>query len=294
MVAEIDRLLGENGARPPRPLEVTAAVTADDAGGLRVHLEIAAEGGARTRDLQAASCDALADAAAVIVALTIDPAAVAAAPPAPSPVPAPPAPSPAPAPPDPAPLPVPAGPAPAAPPSPRVVPRFHLEAWALADAGSLPGVSFAAGGVAALGLGAFRVELGAGAFPARAQVVARPAASGAAAGGDVSLIAGSAGLCYDVLPSVRFDLAPCAAFEIGRMHASGFGVSNPGAGDALWTAARAGARFAYWPVSRAAVVVRVEGVVPMTRPGFVLENLGSVYRPGPVAGRLGGGVEVRF
>lgn len=285
VVAEVDRLLGAHGARPARPLEVKAEVIAGDAGALRVHLEIEGDAGPRTRDLSAASCDALADAAALILAMTIDPAAVTAAPPPVRPLPAPPPPTPLPPPPPPPPLPAPA---------PSLRPRFHLAAWARADLGSLPGVSFAAGGTAALGLGALRVELGAGAAPARTQAASRPAASGATAGGEISLIAGSAGLCYGVLPEGRLELSPCAAIELGRLHAAGFGVTTPGEGNVLWSAARLGARFAWWPMSRAAIVLRAEAAVPFARPTFVLEGLGTVHRPGPVAGRLGGELEMRF
>jgi hypothetical protein len=281
VIAEVDRLLGEHGARPPRPLEVTAEVSAGDAGALRVHLEIEGDPGRRTRDLSAASCDALADAAALILAMTIDPAAVTAAPPPPPPPPSPAPPPPSPPPPPPA-------------PAPSLRPRFHLAAWARADLGSLPGVSFAAGGTAALALGALRVELGAGAAPARTQLATHPAASGATAGGEISLIAGSAGLCYGVLPEGRLELSPCAAVELGRLHATGFGVTTPGEGNALWSAARLGARLAFWPMSRAAVVLRAEAAVPFARPAFVLEGLGTVHRPGPVAGRLGGELEWRF
>jgi hypothetical protein len=294
-VAEVERLLGASGARPPAPLAVSATVTPDPAGGLRAHLEAESPDGPRTKELQAASCEALADATAIILALMIDPTALA-APVAPSPpLPAPPAaPVPVP-PPPPVPLPAPAprsspvtAPA-AAVPTSAVRPRFHLVAWALADTGTLPGVTFAAGGTAALSLGAVRLELGAGAFPGRSAVLAQRTT----AGGDVSLVAGTAGLCYSVLASGRFELSPCLALEVGRLHATGFGVSNPGEGSALWSALEPGARLAWSPLARLAVVLRAGASVPFTRPRFVLAGL-AVHRPGPVAGRAGGGVEVTF
>ncbi|MFT3776626.1 MAG: hypothetical protein QM820_65640 [Minicystis sp.] len=290
VIAEVDRLLGDTGARPPSPLTVSAVVSDDPAGGLRVQLEAAGAGGTRVRELHAASCEALADATALILALMIDPAAVAAAPPAPpAPEPtSPPASKPASSPgPEPT---SPPAPRPTSPPAPSLRPRFHLLAWALADAGTLPGVAFAAGGAAALSLGALRFELSAGAWPSRSAVIAaRPTA-----GGDVSLVAGSAGACYGLLAPGPFDLAPCLAMEIGRLHASGFGVTTPGEGNALWAAAKGGARFAWSPASRVAIVLRLEAAVPFVRRAFVVENLGEVHRPGPVSGRAGGGVEISF
>lgn len=294
VTAEVDRLLGDAGARPPTPLEVRAAVTEDAAGGFRVRVETDREGATRVRELRAQSCEALADATAVILALMIDPAAVAAAPPAPSP------PASAPAPPivgapsnsRPEPVLPPPGrlsPPPTPPPRPTEV-RFHLATWALADAGSLPGVSFAAGGAAGLSIGAVRIELGAGAWPARAApIAARPTA-----GGDVSLIAGSAGACYDFLDRDGFSLGPCAAVELGRLHAAGYGVTTPGDGSALWSAGKAGAWLAWAPARRFAISLKLDAVVPFARPSFVLENVGPVHRAGAVVGRAGGGVEVRF
>ena len=284
---EVERLLASVATRPPRPLVVDAVVEAEPEGSLRVRLELAGDGGPRVRELRAASCVALADAAALIIAMTIDPDAVAATqPPAPPPSPPVPVPVPVPALLPPPPLPA-AAPVPAPPPS---RPRFHLLAWAQADVGTLPGASFAAGGAAAVSFGALRVELGLGASPARAAVIPqRPSA-----GGDVSLIAGSAGACFGVLAPGPIELAPCAALEIGRLHAAGFGVSAPDQGSALWTAARAGGRLGWWPWPSFGIVIRAEAAVPFARPRFVLDNLGAVHRPGPVSGRLGGGLEARF
>lgn len=277
VVAEVDRLLGGAGARPPKPLDVIATVTADASAGLNVHIETAGEGGTRVRELHAASCDALADATALILALMIDPAAVTSAPPPPAPPPPPPRPAP---------------PAPPAPPPPsRHQPRFHVVAWVLADGGSLPGVSFAAEGGVAVSLGAVRLEGGAAVFPVRAAVIPeRPTT-----GGDISLITGSVGACYGVVRGA-FEVGPCAAIELGRLHASGFGMTKPGEGNALWSAARPGVRLAWWPVARFGLALRADAAIPFERPNFVLKNVGTVpvFRSGPAAGRLGVGAEVRF
>jgi hypothetical protein len=298
VTAEVDRLLGASGARPPKALDVSARVTEDPAGGFRVHLETPGEGGSREREIKGVSCAAIADATALIIALMIDPAAVAAAPPAlpPSP-PSPPLPSPPPSPappPLPSPSPPPSAPRPSPPPAANGIrPSFRLLAWAGADLGTLSSVAFAAGGAAVMVVGPVRIELGAGAWPARTVVVpARPST-----GGDVSLVTGSAGACYDVLavtPRRPFELGPCGGFEVGRLHAVGVGVSTLGEGNALWSAARFGGLFAWAPIQWLALELRVEAAFPFARPTFVLENDGDVFRPPVAVGRAEGGVEVRF
>ena len=75
--AEVDRLLGPSGARPAQPINATATVSGDELRGFRVHLETTAGGPTRVRELKGASCAALADATALILALMIDPGAVA-------------------------------------------------------------------------------------------------------------------------------------------------------------------------------------------------------------------------
>jgi hypothetical protein len=264
--AEVDRLLGPEGARPPRPIEVTASVVHDDV--WRVHLETPGQGATRVRELRGASCAALADATALILALMIDPAVASRpAPPAPS-APPPPAPPPPPtisAPPPPPPAPV-TAPVPAAPaPPPPVRTSFRLAGWAGADVGSLPGISAGFGFSAAFLYGPQRFEIGAAYRPPVAGTVALHASTG----GDVELITGSIGACRNLV-TAPVEIGPCAAFELGRLHAEGFGVTSPGSGSALWAAA------------------------PLVRPRFVLQNVGSVHQPSPASGRASAGIEILF
>jgi len=78
--AEVDRLLGPTAARLPAPIAVSAEVARDDRGAWHVHLETPGEGTPRVREIHGASCAAIADATALILALRIDPAAALAAP----------------------------------------------------------------------------------------------------------------------------------------------------------------------------------------------------------------------
>lgn len=162
--------------------------------------------------------------------------------------------------------------------------------WTSADAGSLPGISFAFGGRAAAVIGAFRFELGAGVWLDRRTSVAQMPS----AGGDVGLVAGSAGACWNVLRPGKLEVGPCLSFELGRLHAEGFGATTQGSGSALWSALQGGGLLAWAPVSWIAGVVRLDAAVPFARPTFVIEGLAPVFRSAPVVGRGTLGVEVRF
>ena len=169
-------------------------------------------------------------------------------------------------------------------------PSFRVLAWTLADAGSLPGISVAVGGKAVTVIEAFRFELGGGVWLDRTATLASPPGAGA----HVGLATGSAGGCWSFLGPGRFELGPCVAFELGRLHAEGFGVTSQGSGSALWSALQGGGLFAWSAVSRLAVVARLDAAVPFARPTFVLEGLGAAFRTSPVVGRATLGLEVRF
>jgi hypothetical protein len=309
---EIDRLLGEESPRPAVPLDVSATVTAGADGDFKVRLETHGEGGVRVREIRGESCNAVADATALSIALVIDPDAVARAKPAPPPdAPAPPPPSPpppvVPAPPPPSPPPrlvPPPAPAPPLPAPPAPIgaapadaaqgrarrPTFALQAWGAADAGSLPGISFAVGGEAAVLVGDFRVELGGGVWVDRPATLAQMPS----AGGNIGLAVGSAGACWLPLRGPRIQVGPCLGLEVGRLHAEGFGVTSEGSGSSLWSALRGGGLLAWSPLSWLAALIRLDAAVPFARPTFSLTGLGAVYRSSPVVGRATTGVEVRF
>ncbi|MFO0762547.1 MAG: hypothetical protein U0359_39270 [Byssovorax sp.] len=296
--AEVDRLLGPKGARPAAPIQAEASVVADDRGGYRVHLETRSSGPTRVREIKGSSCKALADATALILAMMIDPsAALASAPPSASasapPPPAPPPSASASAPPAPPPsasasTPPPPPSAPPAPP-PRPIPSIEPRAprapltlgfsgQAVIDAGSLPGVSPGLSLGAAVGYRFLRGEIGALFLPARDQT----AATKASAGATVDLLAGTLTGCF--WPTVwKLQLGPCAGLELGRIRARAFGVTSPGEGTALWSAFRAGGGLAWSPIAPLFLGLRLEMAVPLQRPGFVIGNVGTVYRPSPVA-----------
>ncbi|HEY4122410.1 MAG TPA: hypothetical protein VGM56_31305, partial [Byssovorax sp.] len=244
------------------------------------------------------------DAAALVIALVIDPTVVPKEKPAESAPPAAPPPAavaPA-APPTVAPTPEPPPPRPAIA-RPRVAEvrrpllgSVRIDALLAADVGSLPGAGAGLSVEAALALRWLRLEVGFVDLPSRTALV-----SDGSAGGTVALWAATASACA-AIPASRFELGPCLGAEVGRIHASGFGVTDPSAGASLWSGAKAGALASWFPftASRAAstlgFTLRLDALAPFTRPTFVLENVGSgaVHQPSAVIGRLGVGVEARL
>ena len=310
--AEVDRLLGPSSARPPAPIPVTAEVTRDDQGAWRVHLETPGEGAPRVREVHGATCSAIADATATILALMIDPAATLAGPSAKgsavgadrspvdgarSPVGADRSPVEA----DRSPVgadrsPVGADRSPVVPDRSPVVPdrsppppSFRVAAWAGLDTASLSRLSVGFGLQGAFVLGAQRFEVGVAFRPVRAvTVAARPTT-----GGDVDLLTGAAGTCRS-WRWAALEFGPCLGFELGRLHAAGFGVTSPGEGSSLWAAVEGEGLLGYRITSRIGLGLRLGAVVPLLRPRFVLANVGPVYQPPGAAARGAVGVEVAF
>ncbi len=258
------------------------------------------------RDFSGPTCLAVANAAALIVALTFDPEALArrteTVPPPPVP-PVPPAPRAPPAAvlPEPAvpPAPPPPLPAPLLVPPPRAAivasvvdharPGFAVGVLGAASAGALPGVGGGVGGRAGVLAGGFRAEVSATYWlPRTATLAGRPTA-----GGDFHLVAGDGSACYAVLRA-PVELAPCAGLEVGKMTGTGFGVRSNGSGSALWIAPLAGAAAGLPIGQRFAARLDLAVLVPALRPPFVLASAGTVYTAGAVAGRATIGLELRF
>jgi hypothetical protein len=139
-------------------------------------------------------------------------------------------------------------------------------------------------------VGGFRLELGGGVWTdRRSTVMQQPSV-----GGNVGLAAATAGTCRSLLRPGKLELGPCIAFELGRLHAEGFGATTQGSGSALWAAWQAGGQLAWAPVPWVAGVVRLDAAVPLARPTFVIDGLSPVFRSSPVVGRATSGIEVRF
>lgn len=328
VVERIERLLGGPPAATDRRLDAEGAVE-ELPRGFRLDLRVASGDAESARVLQSVSCESLADAAALVIALAFDPDAVTAqeirraeadaASPAPppsgsaQPYTEPPAPASAGGPiadthGDAAPvstaalirIPV---PIPARPPSPPAPPpresRLSFGAFAAVegDAGSLPSVAPGVRAGLSFGVGALRIEPSFEAWPSsRTALADRPSA-----GAELRLLAFALDACRRLLPwdggAAAAEAFGCLGFEIGELRGEGFGVSSPSSGGALWAAPRAGLR-AELPLARwAAITLDVGVAVPLDRKRFVLDLSGgraAVHEPSPVSGRAGLGLAFRF
>jgi hypothetical protein len=289
VVAEIERLLG-------RPLDAPASKRFDahaeitpEVSGFSLRVTAEGDGATRERALRADTCEELADAAALIIAMAVDPAAVAARSHA-----------------DPEP---PAAPPPATPRAIATPPAAVVASSTRPGSSSRPGAERSVRGVT----GAF-VTLETSALPAVAPgfglslgLLAEPLRvelSGAyflsqradlgetGAGGDIALAIGGAHVCLSLL--VRpVDLGPCLGLEAGALLGSGFGVSGARSDLSPWLAPQAGLRVAFAFTSHLGAGLRAGALVPLLRERFLLGDL-ELYRPPPVTARVELGIEVRW
>ncbi len=296
--AEIERVLGG----PPDPatqphLRAQARVSGGRGGDFHVHLITDLGGVIGERDLHGGTCAAVANAAALIVALTFDPAALARrTTPAPAPLPPPSSPA-TPAAPVPSPILPPPLPAGLPPPPPSTVaerapsrrPGFAVGLLGAASIGALPGVGAGVGGLLGIRAGRFRADVSASYWPDKTTAIA----SQPTVGGRFRLVAGDASACYAVLRA-PVELAPCLGLEVGSMAGAGVEVRSSGSGSALWIAPLAAAMAALPVGQRFAARFDLGMLGPVERPPFVLSGERTVYTAGPIAGRATLGIEVRF
>lgn len=271
---------------------------------------------AAERRLDATSCEALADATAVILALALVPSQPDESPPigapgsaqGPGEVAGPPSPSTAAAAAaDPgaapvaasAPTPTPiaaAAPAGAAPDAvDRAAPSREPYAHALAA-----GASLATDGTTLPGP-ALGVRASVGWTPSRARLELAGAAYAdqskttgiSAAGATFTLLVAGARGCWAIVRDA-VELSPCAGADVQIVKAHGYGASANYDASAAWLSATGGALVRV-PVTRwLALRGDVDAVVPLSRPTFVVEGDGAVHRPKALGVRAGIGAELLF
>ncbi|WP_437895781.1 hypothetical protein [Sorangium sp. So ce124] len=315
VLAEIEQRLGRSSAANGEPpLKARAVVSRNERGSWDLRLTTTLGETTRSRELHGETCAELADAAALIIALAIDPDAasrgtptaapdtaaapgdssgadpdagadpgagvapeVDASPDAPTAAEAPAA-SPPPG----------ASAAPAQRPSRPLELRGALRVSGVLDTASLPAVAPGAGIAAGVLIGAVRVELSGTYFGAQQAFVERPTM-----GGDVQLTTGGLRLCY-AMRYRSIELGPCAGIEVGVMSAASFGAASPGSNRALWVAPHPGALATFTLSDRLRVPLTIDVPFPVTRDRFVLVGIGAVHRSAAATLRASLGVEVRF
>lgn len=308
--AEVERLLGgKPSASTGRRLVARALVVRNENGSwtLTMRTAIAAEEADGERLLHAPSCGELGGAAALIVALGFDPAAVAAqaeltrgqpqnaaqiaeiVPPKAHN----------------AALGQSAVKPPVVPVSPRALPeasspplraenparvRFGLGLGAGGDIGTFSGPAYSLHLSGRLRYRKLELVASGTYFPPhRTPLPDRPTA-----GGTFSLMTGGLSACGVLLSFRAMGLGACGGAELGQMRAEGYGVREPGKGSALWLAPRAGAALSTALTAALGLRLDVGVAVPIARSRFVLERIGVVHEPGAIAGRADVSVEYHF
>jgi hypothetical protein len=280
--AEIEGLLGQTlDARRDQKLRITGDVRGDARSGFNVALRVTSARGAQRRELSNPDCHKLSEAAALVVALAIDPklvvpppAAPAAAPPtivAPASSSAPPPSTPSPSTPlrD-------ETPAPSAKPGAPSAWRLSALALGLASGGALPGVAFGAGARLTAGMGRFGlVAHGAYFFP-KVEPVQGTSSSG------IRLDLGRAGVGFCGVPLTgNPSLMACLGPVFGDMSGEGTKLENASTEHDLWTAVLAELTLTHLTSFGLTTFVGLEGGPVVDAPRFGITENGSpveVYR----------------
>ncbi len=297
VLAAVERLLGASPrAESPEALEAFASVTRTASGGWHLLLSVKHGEQSLARKLDAASCPELVDAAALILALALDPDLLSRARPEKEPdvprqepVSLPPAPERAPAP-----------TAAVASPRSRVAPRSAsaaperertvplLELGPLLAVGAIPSPAFGVSVSGGFEFGRWRALVSGSFFPSVRKNIAESNASAA-----FELRTLTAVVCWLLPASPSWGIGPCATTEFGSIAARGEGVDFPEGETKRWGASGAGgvARFK----SRRAFEVGLQTVVavPWGRPTFRVAQV-EAYRPAALIVELRAFAGVRF
>ena len=293
VLSRTERLLGNASSTPP--LEASGQIVERDGAWV---LELSTQLGETRgfRRMHAAKCSDLAEPAAIVVALAIDPDVLAKDAPRPAVAALPhaePAPEPAPAA-TPAAIPVQRAdtrvdmPARVEPSERRSRSLFHgrVGAGGALDTSTLPEPAF--GGVLALagGLGRAELEARGTLYGSQTERVRGDA------GGELDLFALALTGCFRVLDAGSLSL--CAGAEAARLGGKGVGVSDPSSGTVWLYSGLLGARAAHPRAGPVRGFVRLDAAALANQPRFFLENVGPVHQPPRFGARLALGAELPF
>jgi hypothetical protein len=275
VLAEVARLLG--GTIPsPRGGAVAARAQVEHGQGWSVAITTRHAGQTGRRAIETGSCQEVADATALIIALMVDPDAVAAHAQDPK-------------------LDQPPSTAVATPPKPTTKARaigllagIHTQA----SLGTLPGLDVGVGAGLALTGQRWRMELR-GTYGLRRDQVAHASAP-AGADGQFSFVGGALTGCFN-LGQDAVDFGPCADAEWGVVSAKGVGVSVGFPARTTWVALGAGGYVAVAIGPHVNIPLHIDILAPLLRPEYVFKDVeGRVYQAPPVGARIHTGIAWRF
>jgi hypothetical protein len=294
VVAHVEELVGKR--RPSQhPLQARGRLTTSSAGPrYRLELFIGADERS-TRTMNGDDCARLADAAALILALDIDPEALTrGAEPEPSPPVAvtPPAPEPTP----PAKLAVLApGPRPA--PVAPLAPHVHRNAVdavlggrAVLDTGSLPRTTLGLGAAAEITRGSLALDVSVVGYKSQFTVDGPRNGVG---GAYVALVAFAAHGCWGGAGRA-VDWRGCVGGELGRESTRGVSIARPESSASLWSAVSLMLRARVWPDRAVSPALGLALVHPVTAPKVGIQGFGTVFEPPALLVRFFLGIEAHF
>ncbi len=274
-----ERVLAERSG-PVRPLSARLLIQRSPGGVFQLSLATEQQGDVGRRELRGSSCEAVVQAAAVVLVWLMDPetsgeSTTLAAPIAPvaSVKPRPPAPDGA--------------------PSPATLRAqtwpfvWQLRAGGAFSAGLLPLPGWAVGGALGLRVGRWDLLAEAEHSPAERIAVDRPGAP-TERGASLALSSLGVAACFNLSSWRPLSVAPCAGVELEYLRGRGFGVSQPASGGHAWAAATLGVETRV-PLSEAWFVsAQGTGVLSSEVPRFVLgSGIGQVYQVPRISPRLG-------
>jgi len=269
---QIARLLG-GGIRVPEGGDIRARAVVEHGQTWSLEIETELAGRPGRRSIEAGSCQDLADATSLIVALMIDPDAVNAH--AMRPLPAvPPADS----------RPIPA--------KPRRSVEYLVGVHAAASEGTLPSFDVGVGGGIGLAGRRWRVELR-GTYGLRRDQTAEASAPPGASG-QFNLAAAALAACFNFRwGGVAF--GPCADAELGLVSAKGVNVSESFSTHTLWSSLGAGVYAAIPLAPHLSLPLHLDILAPLRRTEYMVKDVpGRVFQAPAVGGRLTAGIELHF
>jgi hypothetical protein len=163
---------------------------------------------------------------------------------------------------------------------------FGGELGAVLDRGALPGWAPGVEGAVSFGIGAFSLRMGGLVLPRETTVTS------GTAGGAFTLYAATAAACGRTARGA-VQLRLCLGAEMGRLEGEGVNVANRHLGVSTWLAP-GGEVGVSVPLGDPSLrlIARGGAVAPLIRKQFSVLGLGPVHQPAAVAGRLGLGLEL--
>lgn len=315
LLATIDATLGEVPDAERRPVTVHGSVTPHGSDGFVLHLELD-DGHAGTRELRGPSCEELTDAAALVIAMTIDPRLLELLQSQPSEIPElvapddaalaephrdpaePEANEPSPndresTPAEPEPTTASAPPSSAQPSTSTPPDRPPLHALARFTAGlgggPLPAPTAVLSLAVGLGTRLFRAELTASYWTPRTGT----SPINPTIGVHTQLWSVGANACAE--PRLRTLTVPlCTGFLAGLVHAHGTGELQPRSVTSRWVALALEPGLTWWFHRRVGLTARAHGHVTLARPELRSNPSGTVFLGRPIGGSLLAGLELRL